>query len=108
MSVNNFNSTFVFKLAFHANPGADKKKQAGSSSYVSIHLFRKFPNTSASDNVSLWMYKSWSTFVTSTFVTSSLSSLSKNSFFKIVDYMNHQHPNTKFTLEFEKTITYNF
>ena len=53
MSVNNFNSTFVFKHAFHANPGADKKKQAGSSSYVSIHLFRKFPNTSTSDNVSL-------------------------------------------------------
>ena len=41
-----------FKRACHANPGADKKR-AGSSSYISVHLFQKFSNTSASNNVSL-------------------------------------------------------
>ena len=29
------------------------------TSYVWIHLFRKFPNISANNNVSLWMCKSW-------------------------------------------------
>ena len=51
--VNNYNSASVFfKQACHANPGADKQL-AGSSSYISIHLFLKFLNTSASNNVSL-------------------------------------------------------
>ena len=51
-SVNNSNFTFVlFKHACHANPGADKK-WAGSSLYISIHLFLIFSNTSASKNVS--------------------------------------------------------
>ena len=45
--LNNSNSTSsFFKNACHANPRADKK-WAGSSSYISIHLFLKFPNTSA-------------------------------------------------------------
>ena len=44
-----------FKQAFHANPGADKKR-AGSSSYISMHLFLKFSNTSASNNVALGTY----------------------------------------------------
>ena len=51
--VNNSNPTSVFfKHACHANPGADKKS-FGSSSYISIHLFIKFSNTSARSNVSL-------------------------------------------------------
>ena len=42
ISVNNSNSSSVFfKHACHANPGADKK-QARSSSYISIHLFIYF------------------------------------------------------------------
>ena len=57
--VNNSNFTPVFfKQACFANPGADKK-WAGSSSYILIHLFLKFSNTSASNNVSLWTYESW-------------------------------------------------
>ena len=59
LSVNNSNSTLVFfKHACHANPGADKK-WAGSSSYISMHLSLKFSNTSASNAVSDWTYKSW-------------------------------------------------
>ena len=51
--VDNSNSTLVFfKQACHANLGADKK-WAGSSSYISIDLFLKFSNISASNNVSL-------------------------------------------------------
>ena len=50
--VNNSSSTPVFfKQACHANPGADKR-WAGSSSYISVHLFLKFSNTSASNNAS--------------------------------------------------------
>ena len=50
--VNNSSSTPVFlKQACHANPGA-YKRWAGSSSYISIHLFLKFSNTSASNNAS--------------------------------------------------------
>ena len=41
-----------FKQACHANPGADKK-WTGSSCYISIHLFVKLSNTSASNDVSL-------------------------------------------------------
>ena len=53
LSVNNSNFTsVVFKQACHDNPGADKK-YAGSSSYISKHLFLKFSNTSASNEVSL-------------------------------------------------------
>ena len=47
----NFISVFL-KHACHANPVADRK-WAGSSSYISMHLFLKFSNTSASDDVSL-------------------------------------------------------
>ena len=51
--VNNSNFTPVFfKQACHANPEADKKR-AGSSTYISTHLFLKILNTSASNNVSL-------------------------------------------------------
>ena len=57
--VNNSKSTSVFfKQACHANPGV-AKKWARSSSYISIHLFLKISNTSASNNVLLWTYKSW-------------------------------------------------
>ena len=57
--VNNSNSTSVFfKQTCYANPGVDKK-WVESSSYISIHLFLKFPNISASNNVSLWTYKFW-------------------------------------------------
>ena len=35
----------------HANPGAVRKR-AGSSSYVSRHIFRKFLNTSVNNNAS--------------------------------------------------------
>ena len=57
--VNNSNSTSVFfKQTCYANPGADKK-WVESSSYISIHLFLKFPNISASNNVSLWTYTFW-------------------------------------------------
>ena len=53
-SVINSNSTSVFlRHACHANPGADKQ-WAGSSSYTLIHMFLKFSNTSASNNVSFW------------------------------------------------------
>ena len=53
VSVNNSNSTSIyFKHAFHANPGADKKR-AGSSWYIKIHLLRKPSNASASSNVLL-------------------------------------------------------
>ena len=59
ISVNNSNSTSIyFKHAFHADPGAYKKR-AGSSWYIKIHLLRKPSNKSASSNVSLWTYKSW-------------------------------------------------
>ena len=52
LSVINSNSILVFfKHAFHANPGA-LKKRAGSSSYLSMHLSLKFSNTSASNDVS--------------------------------------------------------
>ena len=42
----------IFKHACHANPGADKK-WAGSSLYISIHLFLKFSNTSVSENIQI-------------------------------------------------------
>ena len=51
----NFDFFFFFKAACHANPGAEKNS-AGSSSYISRH---KFSNTSANNNVSLWIYKLW-------------------------------------------------
>ena len=55
VSVNNSNSTSAFfKHAYHANPGPERK-WAESSSYISIHLLRKLSDTSASNNVSLWM-----------------------------------------------------
>ena len=46
--VNNSNFTSVFfKHACHANAGAD------TGTFVQVHLFLKFSNTSASNNVSL-------------------------------------------------------
>ena len=57
-SVNNSNSILVFfKNACYANPGAGRK-WARSSFYITIHLFPKFSNISASNNVSLCTYKS--------------------------------------------------
>ena len=53
ISVKRSNFTLAFfKGACHANPGA-KRNFAGSSSYISRHIFRKFSNTSANNNVSL-------------------------------------------------------
>ena len=53
MSVNNSNFTFVFfKAACHANLGAEIYF-AGSSLYISRHIFLKFSNTSAKNKVSL-------------------------------------------------------
>ena len=43
---------FFLKRACHANSGVDKKRE-GSSPYISMHLFRKFSNTSAKNNVSV-------------------------------------------------------
>ena len=58
LSINNSYFISVFSnQACHANPVADRK-WAGSS-YISIHLFLKFSNTSASNDLSLWTYKSW-------------------------------------------------
>ena len=54
-------STFalvLFKVTCNANPGVVRKR-AGSSSYISRHIFRNFSDTSASNNVSLWTNKSW-------------------------------------------------
>ena len=47
----NFTLIF-FKAAFHANPGAVRKR-VWSSSYISRLIFRKFSNTSANNNVLL-------------------------------------------------------
>ena len=47
----NFTLVF-FKVACHASPGA-KINLAESSSYISRHIFLKFSNTSANNNVSL-------------------------------------------------------
>ena len=60
MSVINSKFSFVFfKQACHAaNPGADMKWE-GSSPYISIHVSLNFLKTSASNNVSVWTYKSW-------------------------------------------------
>ena len=52
----NFNLVF-FRTACHANPGADIKF-TGSSLCISRHIFRKFSNSSANNNVLLWTYKS--------------------------------------------------
>ena len=49
----------VFKAAGLGNPGAVTKR-AGLSSYISRHVFRKLLNTSASNKVLLWAYKSYS------------------------------------------------
>ena len=51
--VRRFNFTLVFfKAACHASPGG-KINLAESSSYISRHIFLKFSNTSANNNVSL-------------------------------------------------------
>ena len=52
-SVNSSNFTPVlFRQACHANQDADTK-YTGSSSYILRHIFLKFSNISASNNVSL-------------------------------------------------------
>ena len=53
----NFTLSYL-EAAFHANPGA-KRKREGSSSYISRRIFQKFSNTSGNNNVSPWIYKSW-------------------------------------------------
>ena len=51
ISLKRSNFTLIlFKVACHANRGA-VRKQAGSNSYILRHLFRKFSNTSANNNV---------------------------------------------------------
>ena len=51
MSVNRFNFTLIFiKAALHANRSGEKKWPV-SISYISGHIFQKFPNTSAHKNV---------------------------------------------------------
>ena len=58
VSVNRSSFTFVFfKSPCHGNLSA-VIKQGGSSSYISRHIFRKFSNTSASNNLSFWTCKS--------------------------------------------------
>ena len=39
----------LFKAACHANRGA-VRKQAGSNSYISRHIFQNFSNTSTNNN----------------------------------------------------------
>ena len=57
MSVNSFKFTLVFfNAACYTNPGAVRKR-AGSSSYISRHIFRKFSNTSANNAALLQTYK---------------------------------------------------
>ena len=52
-SVMRYNFTLAFfKAACHSNPCA-VRKQAGSSPYISRHIFGKLLNISASSNVSL-------------------------------------------------------
>ena len=51
-----FTSVF-FKAAFHANPGAETK-WTGSLSYISIHLFQKISNISASKDFLCWKNRS--------------------------------------------------
>ena len=52
ISVSSYSFTLVFfRPACHLNPGPDRKC-AGSSSYISIHVFLNLSNTSASNNVS--------------------------------------------------------
>ena len=51
ISVKRSNFTLIFfKAAFHTNHGAERNF-AGSSSYISRHIFRKFSDTSANNNV---------------------------------------------------------
>ena len=52
-----YQSIIFFKVVCHANLGAERKT-AGSSSYISMHLFQKFSNMLASNNASLSTYKS--------------------------------------------------
>ena len=49
--INSNETLVIFKHACHAKLGADKKR-AGSNPYISIHIFLKFLNTSASCKVS--------------------------------------------------------
>ena len=53
ISVKKSNFTLVFfKSACHANIGAERNFK-GSSSYILIHIFLNFSNTSANNNVLL-------------------------------------------------------
>ena len=56
VSVKRSNFTlFLFKAACHANPGAEGN-YGGSSSYILRHIYQKFSDTSANNNVRLWTY----------------------------------------------------
>ena len=50
---------FFFKQAFQFCHRGACRKWVESSSYISIHLLRKFSNVSASNNVLRYIYKSW-------------------------------------------------
>ena len=60
MSISVKRSSFTlvfFKVACYAIPGAERSF-AGPSLYILRHIFLKFSNTSANNNVSPWTYKS--------------------------------------------------
>ena len=59
MSVNSSNFTSVFSKAdYYVDPGSVRKR-AGSNSYISRHIFRKFSNTLGNNTISLQASKSW-------------------------------------------------
>ena len=61
-SVSNSNATSAFfKYAYYGKPGPDKK-YVGSSSYISMHLLRKFI-TFANSSVSLRSYRYYDTYL---------------------------------------------
>ena len=49
---------FFFKAACYATSG-DERSFTESGSFISRHIFLKFSNTSANNDVSLWTYKPW-------------------------------------------------
>ena len=58
MMVNSSNFTSVFSKAdYYVDPGSVRKR-AGSSSYISRHIFRKFSNTLGNNTISLQASKS--------------------------------------------------
>ena len=51
----NFTSFFL-KATSHGNPGTGRNF-AGSNLYILRHIFLKFSNTTANNNILLWTYK---------------------------------------------------